>query len=63
MNKFESNLRQKAQDLRTLSDDFVCVAIWNGSFDPFFDFFETISGDINEEKAREKGQKPAKNAA
>jgi hypothetical protein len=62
MNKFESNLRQKAQNLRTRSDDFVCVAIWNWAFDPFFGFFETISGDINEEQARGKDERPAKNA-
>ena len=58
MNKFESNFRQKAQDLRIRSDAFVCVAIWKGAFDPFFGFFETISGDINEEHARGKDERP-----
>jgi len=33
------------------------------AFDPFFGFFETMFGDINEEKARGKSEKPAKNAA
>jgi hypothetical protein len=63
MNKFESNLRQKTQDLRTRSDGFFCVAIWKGAFDPFFGFFQTMSGDINEEQARENGERPAKKAS
>jgi hypothetical protein len=58
MNKFESNFRQKAQDFRTRSDAFVCLAIGNWAFDPFFGFFETISGDINEEHARGKDERP-----
>ena len=58
LNKFESNLLRKAQDFRTRSDAFFCVAIWTWAFDPFFGFLETISGDINEEQARGKGERP-----
>ena len=52
----------RSADLRTRSHGFVCVAVWKWAFDPFFGFSETISGDINEEKAKGKDERPAKDA-